>query len=95
MSHRLGQVFLKDNNIIQKILTLSNIKPNDHVVEIGCGSGAITIPISQQVNQCMLLLECQEKKINNFGQELIQELFKTLLLCLYQNHRPLGWITNN
>ncbi len=64
MSHRLGQVFLKDNNIIQKILTLSDLKPNNHIVEIGCGSGAMTIPISQQVKQVDVIeidKECIEK----------------------------------
>ena len=37
----LGQNFLVDNNIIRKIINLSEIK-NKHIVEIGPGTGALT-----------------------------------------------------
>ena len=37
----LGQNFLKDQNIIKKIINLKNIKNKD-IVEIGPGKGAIT-----------------------------------------------------
>ena len=37
----LGQNFLIDKNIINKILKLSEIKDN-HIVEIGPGKGALT-----------------------------------------------------
>lgn len=38
----LGQHFLKDGNIIRKIVEAIPAKPNDYVVEIGPGSGAVT-----------------------------------------------------
>jgi 16S rRNA (adenine1518-N6/adenine1519-N6)-dimethyltransferase len=38
----LGQNFLQDENIIQKIVNLANIKKDDTVVEIGPGLGALT-----------------------------------------------------
>lgn len=38
----LGQIFLQDENIIQKIVQLANIKKEDTVVEIGPGLGALT-----------------------------------------------------
>ena len=38
----LGQNFLQDENIIQKIIKLANIKKNDTVLEIGPGLGALT-----------------------------------------------------
>ena len=37
----LGQNFLIDNNIIDKIIKLSNIK-NNNIVEIGPGTGNLT-----------------------------------------------------
>ena len=39
---RLGQVFLKDNNVIQKIIQVSKITPRDKVLEIGPGKGILT-----------------------------------------------------
>ncbi|AJC49385.1 16S rRNA (adenine(1518)-N(6)/adenine(1519)-N(6))-dimethyltransferase RsmA [Allofrancisella guangzhouensis] len=38
----LGQNFLQDENIIQKIVQLANINKNDTVLEIGPGLGALT-----------------------------------------------------
>lgn len=43
----LGQNFLIDDLIIQKILDAIRPKDNDIIVEIGPGKGAITIPIAQ------------------------------------------------
>ncbi len=43
----LGQNFLIDGFIIQKILDAIRPKDNDVIVEIGPGKGAITIPIAQ------------------------------------------------
>ncbi len=39
---QFGQNFLQDNNIIEKIITQFNPLPNDIVVEIGPGTGALT-----------------------------------------------------
>jgi len=38
----LGQHFLHDKNIAQKIVRMSGINSNDYVVEIGCGKGILT-----------------------------------------------------
>ena len=38
----LGQNFLNDRNIINKIIKASEIKPNDEVLEIGAGTGNLT-----------------------------------------------------
>ena len=39
---RFGQNFLTDQNLIQKIVRSVNPKPDDHVIEIGPGHGALT-----------------------------------------------------
>lgn len=39
---RFGQHFLTDANILHKIVREIGLKPNDHVVEIGPGQGALT-----------------------------------------------------
>lgn len=41
-SKKYGQNFLVDNNIVQKLISSSNILPNDVIVEIGCGLGTIS-----------------------------------------------------
>ena len=39
---RLGQNFLIDPNIVRKIVTLAELRPSDHVLEIGPGRGILT-----------------------------------------------------
>ena len=38
----LGQHLLHDHNILRKIVSELRLKERDHVIEIGCGSGALT-----------------------------------------------------
>ena len=39
---KYGQNFLKDNNILEKIINVSNIEENSLIIEIGAGNGALT-----------------------------------------------------
>ncbi|MEJ7746680.1 MAG: 16S rRNA (adenine(1518)-N(6)/adenine(1519)-N(6))-dimethyltransferase RsmA [Luteimonas sp.] len=41
----LGQHFLHDRGVVDKILLAVDPKPGDHVVEIGPGQGALTLPL--------------------------------------------------
>ncbi|HTN42582.1 MAG TPA: 16S rRNA (adenine(1518)-N(6)/adenine(1519)-N(6))-dimethyltransferase RsmA [Nitrospiria bacterium] len=43
----LGQHFLHDQNIVRKILSLADIRPDETVVEIGPGHGALTRALSE------------------------------------------------
>ena len=52
----LGQNFLIDNNILNKIIKLTNIK-NCNVVEIGPGSGNLTKKIIEQKPKNIILVE--------------------------------------
>jgi len=45
---RFGQHFLHDRNIIDKILLAIAPQPGDHLIEIGPGLGAITLPLLEQ-----------------------------------------------
>lgn len=47
---KYGQNFLIDENIIQKIISLSDIKEDTLVIEIGCGAGALTKEIKKRTN---------------------------------------------
>ena len=39
---KLGQNFLKDRLLAQRIVNSLNLNPNDQILEIGCGTGALT-----------------------------------------------------
>ncbi|MEO8011821.1 MAG: 16S rRNA (adenine(1518)-N(6)/adenine(1519)-N(6))-dimethyltransferase RsmA [Dokdonella sp.] len=47
---RFGQHFLNDANIIARIVQAIAAKPGQHVVEIGPGQGAITLPLLRDVH---------------------------------------------
>jgi 16S rRNA (adenine1518-N6/adenine1519-N6)-dimethyltransferase len=62
----LGQNFLKDQNIIKKIINLKNIKNKD-IVEIGPGKGAITEEILKHHPNSLTIIEKDNyllKKLN-------------------------------
>jgi 16S rRNA (adenine1518-N6/adenine1519-N6)-dimethyltransferase len=46
---RLGQNFLTDQNILRKIVAAASLSPDDNVLEIGPGFGALTKPIAESV----------------------------------------------
>ncbi len=48
---RLGQHFLRDRRIINRIIARAPFSPEDTVVEVGPGTGAVTIPLSRKVKR--------------------------------------------
>ena len=48
---RLGQNFLIDPNIVRKIVALAELRPGDHVLEIGPGRGILTGALSQSAGR--------------------------------------------
>lgn len=46
----LGQNFLKDETILEQILTTAEVGPADHVFEVGPGTGALTERLVERVN---------------------------------------------
>ncbi|CAK7068956.1 MAG: Ribosomal RNA small subunit methyltransferase A [Desulfovibrio sp.] len=56
----LGQNFLKDGNIARKIVDALDIGPNDYVVEIGPGPGALTESIAGKGPRHLTLVEKDE-----------------------------------
>ena len=52
---RLGQVFLKDRNVLQKMLELAAVTPEDIVVEIGCGQGWLSLNLAQRCKKLYII----------------------------------------
>ena len=59
----LGQNFLIDNNILAKIIKLSDISKN-HIVEIGAGTGNLTKKIIEQKPKSLILIEKDSELID-------------------------------
>jgi len=43
-----GQNFLVDRNVLEKVVQAAELSPDDHVVEIGPGAGALTVLLAQK-----------------------------------------------
>ena len=61
----LGQNFLIDKNIIEKICNAGNISENDNVLEIGPGSGNLTEFILQKKPKKFYVIEKDENLIEH------------------------------
>ena len=68
----LGQNFLIDDNIVDKIIKLSNIN-NNHIVEIGPGTGNLTKKILIKSPKSLILIEKDKNLINYLKTELNQK----------------------
>jgi 16S rRNA (adenine1518-N6/adenine1519-N6)-dimethyltransferase len=56
----LGQNFLTDRQTPERIVTLSNIGPEDTVLEIGPGLGALTLPLARTAKKVYAVEKDQE-----------------------------------
>ena len=79
----LGQNFLKDKNIINKILSLTKLK-NKNIIEIGPGSGALTNQIIKQNPKSLVAIEkdnllSKELKTKYYNNKIIKILNKDFL----------------
>ncbi len=52
---RMGQHFLIDENILQKIIAAARLEPGDHVLDIGAGPGALSLSLARQVSRVLAI----------------------------------------
>ncbi|MBW2017480.1 MAG: ribosomal RNA small subunit methyltransferase A [Deltaproteobacteria bacterium] len=69
---RLAQHFLRDEHIIKQILSCAGFSSSDHVLEVGPGLGALTIPLARSVRRVIAV----EKDL-----QLVEMLEKRLLVA--------------
>lgn len=68
---RLGQNFLIDDNVVNKIIEYSNINQNDLIIEIGPGLGTLTEPILK-TNCKLICVELDQDMI-----QILKDRFET------------------
>ena len=61
----LGQNFLVDKNIINKIIKIGNLNKNKTIIEIGAGYGNLTTSIKAMCPQKIIAIE-KDKKLFSF-----------------------------
>ncbi len=66
----MGQHFLTDPNVAASILRKAQFEPDDVVLEIGAGLGALTLPLAQQVKH-VIAVEPDRKIASVLGSELL------------------------
>ena len=71
---RFGQHYLKDENIISKIISEISPQPDDLILEIGPGEGALTSRLIAKVNKLLAV------EIDNRKYEQLQRKFPNLIL---------------
>ena len=67
---RLGQSFLSDPSTAAAIITRARLSPQDLVLEIGAGLGALTIPLAQTVKK-IFAVEKDQQLIDLLKTELL------------------------
>ena len=70
----LGQNFLIDKNIIEKICNAGNLKKNDNVLEIGPGTGNLTESILQKKPKKFYIIEKDERLVKNLSKRFKNKL---------------------
>lgn len=96
--HReFGQHFMHNRRTIQEIIQLADLRRKDHVVEIGAGTGALTIPLAEKAGDVLtvekdpLLAEKLSRKIQ--GQSNIR-LIQTDFLQMNLPRKPFCVVAN-
>ena len=70
----LGQNFLIDQNIINKIIDIANIDEKDSILEVGPGTGALTEKIIEKKPKEIIVIEKDEKLANNLKETFTEKL---------------------
>ncbi len=67
MRRKLGQHFLTEKRVIDRILYTANVTSQDLVLEIGPGNGSLTFPLARRAKQ-LIALEYDPELANNLQQ---------------------------
>ncbi len=85
----LGQNFLIDNKVLNKIVELGNIDHNDIIIEVGPGDGALTNKIFEKKPKELIVIEKDEILANNLKKKFekkINVINQDMMLISYENY---------
>ncbi len=94
---RFGQHFLADQTIVQRIVAAIAPRPEDHLVEIGPGQGALTLPVLRQSHHLDAveldrdLIQPLKDRCQHAGKLIVHEsdVLEFDVASLYQHQRKL------
>jgi 16S rRNA (adenine1518-N6/adenine1519-N6)-dimethyltransferase len=94
---RLGQNFLHDKNVLDKLVRYIHPSPNDIMLEIGAGAGALTVLLASQVSR-LIAVELDETLIPHLEQiphvEVVHEDIRKLNLKSISSGRKMRVVGN-
>lgn len=90
----LGQNFLTDDTILERIVHTLELKPEDAVLEIGPGMGALTMPLAQRAKKLVAveidqrLVPILKQDFRSFDHVTIvhDDILKTDIVSLFETH---------
>ena len=80
----MGQNFLKDNNVINKILSVTNIK-DKNILEIGPGKGSLTDQILRKKPKSLILIEKDTNLFNELKIKYIRIKKLKFIMMIFLN----------
>lgn len=70
MGKKLGQHFLRDHNILRKIVERANVNRNDTIIEIGAGNGSLTTYLVRKAGK-VIAYEIDDKLYRRLKEKFI------------------------
>lgn len=87
----LGQHFLKDGNMIRKIVDAIPAKPEDRVIEIGPGAGALTGPLLDRFKD-LTVIEIDQRMVEHLAEKFpeLNIIHQDILKCNWAEFTKIG-----
>lgn len=87
---KLGQNFLTDSNIADKIVDSADLIPTNHVVEIGPGKGILTERILKKVEQ-LTAIEIDSRLTDELKEKFQSEIEEQRLILIHNDALKVSW----
>jgi len=97
----LGQHFLRDRGVLEKLLHAADLSANDHVLEIGAGDATLTAPLARACGR-LIALETDQRRVPRLHEmfpaggnvEIVDADILQFDLGTLADHAPLKCVSN-